>query len=64
MLDQLEATVAPAPSQGAILEVAFRYGLSGYDASYLLVAQSRGLDLATNDAQLRKAAKKAGIDLV
>jgi predicted nucleic acid-binding protein len=63
-LEQLEAVVAPARSMTAILEMAQTYGLSAYDATYLLTAHSRGLDLATNDAQLTRAAKKAGVALV
>jgi len=36
------------------------HGLSAYDASYLALALSEALPLATRDAGLRKALKKAG----
>lgn len=42
------------------LQLARRYGLSTYDASYLELALREGIPLATNDAALRKALKKAG----
>ena len=37
--------------------------LSAYDASYLELALSRGLPLATCDREVRRAAREAGIDL-
>ena len=40
------------------------YGLTAYDASYLLLALDRGVALATADRELRAAAKKAGVRLV
>jgi predicted nucleic acid-binding protein len=42
------------------LQLARRHGLSTYDASYLELALREDLPLATNDAALRKALKKAG----
>lgn len=42
------------------LQLARRHNLSAYDASYLELALREGLPLATNDAALRKALKKAG----
>lgn len=45
----------------ATLDVARRYGLSSYDASYLELALRRQLPLATFDKDLRRAAKKAGV---
>jgi predicted nucleic acid-binding protein len=45
---------------GDTLQLARRYGLSTYDASYLELALREGLPLATNDAALRKALKKTG----
>ena len=41
------------------LQLARRYKLSAYDASYLELALRRGLPLATLDEDLQKAAKKA-----
>jgi predicted nucleic acid-binding protein len=42
------------------LQLARRYNLSAYDASYLELALRSGLPLATLDEDLQKAAKKAG----
>jgi predicted nucleic acid-binding protein len=43
------------------LQLARRYQLSAYDASYLELALRRGLPLATLDEGLQKAAKRAGV---
>ena len=43
------------------LQVARRYRLSAYDASYLELALRESLALATLDEDLQKAAKKAGV---
>ncbi|MBI5637858.1 MAG: type II toxin-antitoxin system VapC family toxin [Nitrospinae bacterium] len=43
------------------LQLARRYKLSSYDASYLEVALRLGLPLAALDEDLLKAAKKAGV---
>jgi predicted nucleic acid-binding protein len=43
------------------LHLARRYGLSSYDASYLELALRAGLPLATLDADLSRAARKAGV---
>jgi predicted nucleic acid-binding protein len=43
------------------LHLARRYRLSSYDASYLELALRQGLGLATLDADLRRAAEKAGV---
>lgn len=53
------ATFAHALS--ATLQLARRYKLSAYDASYLELALRRGLPLATLDDDLQKAAKRAGV---
>ena len=46
---------------GGTLDLARRYRLSAYDASYLELALRAGLPLATLDADLAKAARKAGV---
>lgn len=46
------------------IRLAERFGLSVYDASYLELAQRRGLPLATTDRALRGAAKELGVELV
>ena len=43
------------------LQLARRYKLSAYDASYLELALRQGMPLATLDVDLQKAAKKAGV---
>lgn len=43
------------------LQLARRYKLSAYDASYLELALRLGAPLATLDEDLQKAAKKAGV---
>lgn len=42
-------------------QIARRYRLSAYDASYLELAMREGLPLATLDQDLQKAARKAGV---
>jgi predicted nucleic acid-binding protein len=54
-----DATFAQALSH--TLQLARRYNLSAYDASYLELSMRRGLSLATLDEQLQKAARKAGV---
>ena len=46
------------------IQLARRYQLSAYDASYLELALRAGLPLATLDADLAKAASKAGVKRV
>lgn len=66
-LELIQATpisVDPATAAYALsdtLHVARRYRLSSYDASYLELALRQGLPLATLDADLQRAADKAGI---
>ena len=45
------------------LDLARRYRLSSYDASYLELALRSGLPLATLDTDLRRAASAAGVKL-
>jgi len=66
-LELLQATpisVDPATAAHALsdtLHVARRYRLSSYDASYLELALRQGLALATLDADLQRAADRAGV---
>lgn len=53
------ATFAHALSD--TLQLARRYKLSAYDASYLELALRSGVPLATLDENLRKSAKTAGV---
>ncbi|MDP1654080.1 MAG: type II toxin-antitoxin system VapC family toxin [Rhodocyclaceae bacterium] len=58
----IEADGATYPhALSATLQLARRYRLSAYDASYLELALRLGLPLATLDEDLQKAAKKAGV---
>ncbi|MDD3519205.1 MAG: type II toxin-antitoxin system VapC family toxin [Chromatiales bacterium] len=45
------------------LQLARRFGLSAYDASYLELSLREGLPLATLDTDLRRAMKKTGVKL-
>jgi predicted nucleic acid-binding protein len=47
-----------------ILPMARQLGLSQYDAAYLELAVREGLELATLDAALQKAAKAVGVGLL
>ena len=47
-----------------IQDLSREHGLTAYDAAYLDLAVSRGLSLATLDADLIKATRKAGVKLI
>lgn len=51
-------------SDGAILDLAARHGLSAYDAAYLETALRRSLPLASLDRRLCEAAATSGAMLV
>jgi predicted nucleic acid-binding protein len=57
-----DATGHHAPGQTTAL--AREYGLTVYDAAYLELALRRGATLATGDAALARAARKAGIGVI
>lgn len=64
MLEDVDIEVDSATFAHALsdtLHLARRYKLSAYDASYLELALRLGLQLATLDEDLQKAAKKAGV---
>jgi predicted nucleic acid-binding protein len=64
MLEGVDIEVDAATFSHAMshtLQLARRYKLSAYDASYLELAMRFGLPLATLDEDLQKAAKKAGV---
>lgn len=66
MLDGVDIEVDTATFAHALsdtLQLARRYNLSSYDASYLELALRLGITLATLDEDLQKAAKKAGVKL-
>jgi predicted nucleic acid-binding protein len=47
-----------------ILELARSQRLTAYDASYLHLAMTQGVPLATQDSDLRAAAVRVGVELV
>jgi len=64
MLEGVDIEVDAATFQHALsdtLQLARRYKLSAYDASYLELALRQGIPLATLDEDLQKVAKKAGV---
>lgn len=64
LLDRLMIEVDAATftqARTGILQLARRYNLSAYDASYLELSLRRGLPLATLDEDLQRAVKKAGV---
>lgn len=64
MLEDVDIEVDPATFTHALsgtLQLARRYTLSAYDASYLELALRLGIPLATLDVELQAAAKKAGV---
>ena len=64
MLEGVDIEVDAATFAHALsdtLQLARRYKLSAYDASYLELALRQGISLATLDEDLQKAAKKAGV---
>lgn len=64
MLEGIDIEIDAATFNHALsdtLQLARRYKLSAYDASYLELALRSGVPLATLDEDLHKAAKKAGV---
>ncbi len=55
---------APGRVFTEVLSLAREAGLTSYDASYLDLAMREGIPLATQDAALRKAAKKLHVKLL
>lgn len=56
-------SASPGAIQLAVAAVSREFNLSGYDAQYLELARRRNLPIATLDRDLRKAAKKAGVNV-
>jgi predicted nucleic acid-binding protein len=55
---------SPSGLLGLEIDAARTHGLSIYDAAYLALAIRRSIPLATLDARLQSAAKRAGIALL
>ena len=67
LLEDLDISIDAQTDQRAFhdtLDLARRYVLSSYDASYLELALRHGLPLATLDAKLDAAARQAGVVLI
>jgi len=53
--------VSPRGRQASVLDLARKYGLTVYDATYLELAMRRAAMLATFDRKLAEAARSAGV---
>ncbi len=62
--EQLSIINAGAADTLEAARLAFKHGLSAYDAAYLWLAISEGLELATLDGMLRKAALAEGVHVL
>ena len=61
----LPINIDPTPPQPAnLLSLAFRFGLTSYDAAYLELALRLQLPLATRDAELAEAAWASGVGVL
>lgn len=58
---RLEAPLAPS---SALVQFAVDAGLAAHDAEYVLLAQQRGLPLATGEARMRESAKAFGVEVL
>ena len=67
LLSQLPISVQQVQPEGVMIEIlslAREHKLSSYDASYLNLAMSKGLPIATLDKGLRSAAKKTQVPIL
>ncbi len=67
VIDALAVTTDTPPSTAGahrLLHLMRTHRLTAYDATYLELAIRRGLPLASNDRDLRKAASLAGVALI
>lgn len=62
-LEDLPIEIAPLPSDLSLMDLAREQQLTVYDASYLDLASSRQLPLATLDRELREAAETVGVEI-
>lgn len=65
VIEALAVAAQPPPSVGSAfhLRIALAHGLTAYDALYLDLAQVTRRPLATRDAALAAAARKAGVEV-
>lgn len=65
LLDSLPIEVHEIdPELISLVNTARQFGLTTYDATYLLIAMQSGFALATRDAALSRAAEEAGVRVV
>ena len=62
-LQELCSVIIDRVTPLALFEAAELYGISAYDAAYLLLARGDGLPIATLDKKMRKVAAKMGISV-
>ena len=55
---------AGSGGDGLILDLASRYTLTGYDASYVALAKTEGLPLATADRKMAAAARNEAVSIL
>ena len=63
-LSSLDLTADTEADLDEVVGLAMRYGLTVYDTVYLELALRTGSPLATLDAQLRRAASEAGVEIL
>ena len=61
---ELPVRIVEIPVDEKLLELALKHNLALYDASYLSLALSRNLPIATSDGKLGRAAERAGLDVI
>jgi predicted nucleic acid-binding protein len=63
-LSKLSVRIDRLPDEDSVLRLARKHRLSVYDAAYLELARREGLQIATLDADLRKAATREGVAMI
>jgi predicted nucleic acid-binding protein len=61
---ELPVRIVDVPTDETRLELALQHNLAVYDASYLRLALTRNLPIATADAKLQNASASAGIEII
>lgn len=64
LLATFDIEYEPIPNDRAVMAFARQYRLTVYDATYLELAQRRGIEIATLDNHLARAARAAGVTVV
>lgn len=61
---ELPLHIVEVPIDQKLLELALAHNLAVYDASYLSLAMTRNLAIATVDGKLQRASKNVGLDVI